>query len=72
MMSLSKNVTFCDMWKHADLNTLGHFVSNQDTFTKLALSDVSCCFSKSMPISKKQLSSLGLRTQFTNSYIELQ
>jgi hypothetical protein len=49
MMSFKKNVTFCDMWKHADLRTLGRFVRNRNTFTKLA-SDVSCRFGKSMPI----------------------
>ena len=50
MMSLKMNVTFCDMWKHADLHTLGCFVRNRNTFTKLALSNVSCRFGKSMPI----------------------
>ena len=50
MTSLKKDVTFCDMWKHADLHTLGRFVRNRHTFTKLALSDVSCSFGKSMPI----------------------
>ena len=50
MTSFKKNVTFCDMWKHADLRTLGRFVWNRHTFTKSALSDVSCRFGKSMPI----------------------
>ena len=48
--TLKKNVTFCDMMKHAYLCTLGHFVRNQHTFNKLALNDVSCHFGKSMPI----------------------
>ena len=41
MMSFKKIVTFCDMWKHADLRTLCHFVWNRHTFTKSAVSDVS-------------------------------
>jgi hypothetical protein len=58
MTSLKKNVTFCDMWNHADLCTLGHFVRNLHTFTKLALNDVSCHFSKSMPIPYKTAESM--------------
>ena len=58
MLSLKKNVTFCDMWNHANLHTLGHFVRNQHTFTKLALSDVSCHFGKSMPIPYKTAGSM--------------
>jgi hypothetical protein len=50
MASLKKNVTFCDMWKHADIRTLGSFVRNRHTFTKLACSDVACHFGTSMPI----------------------
>ena len=50
MMSFKKIVTFGDMWKHADLCTLGCFEWNQHTFTKSAVSDVSCRFGKSMPI----------------------
>jgi hypothetical protein len=48
------------MWKHADLRTLGHFVRNQHTFTKLALrlSDVLCHFGKSMPIPSKSAESM--------------
>jgi hypothetical protein len=50
MTSFKKNLTLCDMRNHADLRTLGRFVRNRHTFTKLALSDVSCRFSKSIPI----------------------
>jgi hypothetical protein len=58
MTSLKKNVTFCDMWKHADLRTLGRFVRSWHTFTKLALIDVSCRFGKSMPIHYKTAESM--------------
>ena len=58
MMSLKKNVTFCDMWNHADLRTLGRFVRNPHTFTKSALNDVSCHFGKSMPIPYKTAESM--------------
>ena len=58
MMSLSKNVTFCDMWKHADLRSLVHFAWNWHTFTKLAVSDASCRFGESMPIPYKTAESM--------------
>ena len=58
MMSLKKNVTFCDMWMHADLHSLGLFVRNWHTFTKLALSDVSCRVGKNMPIPLKTAESV--------------
>jgi hypothetical protein len=58
MTSFKKNVTFCDMWKHADLCTLGHVVRNQHTFTKSILSDVPCHSGKSMPIPYKTAESL--------------
>ena len=54
MMSFKKIVIFCDMWKHANLRTLGRFVWNRHTFINSAVSDVSCRFGESMPIPYKQ------------------
>jgi hypothetical protein len=50
MASFKKNVTFCDMWKQADLRTFVRFVRNRHTYNISALSDVSCRLGKSMPI----------------------